>query len=151
MVSPNNDWEKYRPFSVCISWYMPSKTFSFIMLFVKKRLYLTYQKCSISFSLTFWNMLFVWYVRRHCANLTRGTQRLLSVVRSKYWGRLKLSVAVPFMYNFRSLSNKFTTIFWSLIFQILLPRLGYFLQNCHFRTTLNCIYNFLEKILQKSL
>ena len=117
-------------FLFCISWYMLSKTFSLIVLFVKKRLYLTYQKSPISFSLTFWNMLFIWYVRCHCSPLTRGT-RLLSVRRSKYclefsiaWGRLKISVSVPFVFNFRSLSNKFTTIFWRLIFQILLPRLG---------------------------
>ena len=31
------------------------------------------------------------------------------------------------MYNFWSLFNKFPTIFWSLIFHILPPRLGYFL------------------------
>ena len=31
------------------------------------------------------------------------------------------------MYNFRSLyANKFPTIFWSLVFHILLPRLGYY-------------------------
>ena len=72
----------------------------------------------------------------HCSHLTRGTQRLLSVRRSKYclefsiaWGRLKISVTVPFVYNFRGLSNKFTTIFWSLLFQILLPWLGYFSQS----------------------
>ena len=41
------------------------------------------------------------------------------------WGRLKFS-RWPFMYNFRSLSNKFPTIFWSLIFPISLPRLSYF-------------------------
>ena len=35
-------------------------------------------------------------------------------------------VTVPFMYNFRSLINKFPTIFWSLIFLILLPMLGHF-------------------------
>ena len=32
------------------------------------------------------------------------------------------------MYNFRSLSNKFPTIFWSLIFRISFPRLRYFSQ-----------------------
>ena len=30
------------------------------------------------------------------------------------------------MYSFQSLSNKFPTIFWSLIFRISLPRLSYF-------------------------
>ena len=35
---------------------------------------------------------------------------------------------VPFMYNFRSFSNKFPTIFRSLIFNILPPRLQYFSQ-----------------------
>ena len=35
-------------------------------------------------------------------------------------------MADPFKNNFRGLSNKFPTIFWSLIFHILLPRLGYF-------------------------
>ena len=62
------------------------------------------------------------------------------------------------MYNFRSLSYKFTTIFWSLIFQILLTDQPIFRKkgetknfrikkcdgernqkNCHFRNTLNCI------------
>ena len=38
-------------------------------------------------------------------------------------------MTVPFMYyNFRTLSNKFPTIFWSLIFGILPPRLTYFSQ-----------------------
>ena len=32
------------------------------------------------------------------------------------------------MYNFRRLSNKFPTIFWSLIFRISFPRLRYFSQ-----------------------
>ena len=35
-------------------------------------------------------------------------------------------MTVPFMYNFRSFSNKSATIFWSLIFHILLPRLAIF-------------------------
>ena len=35
-------------------------------------------------------------------------------------------MTVPFMYNFRSFANKSATIFWSFIFHILLPRLGYF-------------------------
>ena len=62
------------------------------------------------------------------------------------------------MYNFRSLSNNFTTIFWSLIFQILLPDWAIFRKkeetenfrikkrdgernqkNCHFCNTLNSI------------
>ena len=66
-------------------------------------------------------------------------------------------MTVPFMYNFRSLSDKFRTIFWSLIFPISLPRLNYFSlkketlnfrnRKCdaerkqktdHFRKTLNC-------------
>ena len=33
---------------------------------------------------------------------------------------------VPFMFNFRTLSNKFPTILWSLIFHISLLRSGYF-------------------------
>ena len=38
-------------------------------------------------------------------------------------------MTVPNMYyNFRTLSNKFPTIFWSLIFGILPPRLSYFSQ-----------------------
>ena len=37
-------------------------------------------------------------------------------------------MTVPFMYNFQSLSNKFATILWSLIFHISLPRLSYFSQ-----------------------
>ena len=125
MVSLNVDWEKYRLFSVCISWYMISKTFSLIMLFVKETFIFNLSK---KFYLLFRQFLkYAFYMI--C------TQRLLSVRRSKYclecsiaWGRLKISVTVPFMYNFRSLSNKFTTIFWSLIFHILLPRLGYFSQ-----------------------
>ena len=35
-------------------------------------------------------------------------------------------MTVPLMCNFRSLSNKYPTIFLSLIFHISLPRLGYF-------------------------
>ena len=35
-------------------------------------------------------------------------------------------MTVSFMYNFGGLSDKFPTIFWSLIFHILHPRLGYF-------------------------
>ena len=35
-------------------------------------------------------------------------------------------MTVPFMYNFRSFSNKSATIFWSLIFHILLSRLAIF-------------------------
>ena len=35
-------------------------------------------------------------------------------------------VTVPFIYNFRNLSNIFSTIFWSLIFPISLHMLGYF-------------------------
>ena len=35
-------------------------------------------------------------------------------------------INVPFTYNFRNLSNKFPTIFWSIIFHILLSRLQYF-------------------------
>ena len=38
----------------------------------------------------------------------------------------KFYVAVPFMYNFWSLCNKFATIFSSLIFHISLQRLDYF-------------------------
>ena len=34
------------------------------------------------------------------------------------------------MYNFRSLSNILSKIFWSLIFHISHPRLGYFFQSC---------------------
>ena len=37
-------------------------------------------------------------------------------------------MTVPFMCNFPSLSNKFPTIFGSLIFHTSLPRLGYFSQ-----------------------
>ena len=67
------------------------------------------------------------------------------------------------MYNFRSLSIKFLTIFWSLIFPILLPRLSYFFiekgnlnfrnrecdaernqKTSHFRITLNCSLRFQE-------
>ena len=67
------------------------------------------------------------------------------------------------MFNFRSLSNKFPTNFWSLIFNILLSRLHYFSKkketpnfrilkcdgdrnqnNFYFRETLNCTQNFLE-------
>ena len=65
------------------------------------------------------------------------------------------------MYNFRNFRNKFPTIFWSLIFHTLLPRLHYFSQkketykfgilkcdgernqkNSHFRKTLNYTSNF---------
>ena len=35
-------------------------------------------------------------------------------------------MTVPFMYNFRSLSNQFPTVFWGLNFPISLPRLSYF-------------------------
>ena len=37
-------------------------------------------------------------------------------------------MTVQFMCNFRSISNKFSKIFWSLTFHISLPRLGYFSQ-----------------------
>ena len=69
---------------------------------------------------------------------TRGTQRLFSVKylfgEAKYclefsfaWGRQKdFKMNIPFMCNFRSLSNKFPTIFWSLSCHTLLPRLHYF-------------------------
>ena len=57
----------------------------------------------------------------------------ISVRRSKYylefsitWGRLIFKMTVPLTHNFRSLSYKFLTIFWSLIIRISLPRLGYF-------------------------
>ena len=41
------------------------------------------------------------------------------------WGPLKISrLTAPLMYNFRT--NKFPTIFWSLICNISLPRLAYF-------------------------
>ena len=57
----------------------------------------------------------------------------ISVRRSKYylefsitWGRLIFKMTVPLTHNFRSLSYKFPTIFWSLIIRISLPRLGYF-------------------------
>ena len=39
---------------------------------------------------------------------------------------LTFLMTVPFMCNFRSSSDKFHKIFWSLIFHISLPRLGYF-------------------------
>ena len=39
---------------------------------------------------------------------------------------LNFLMTVPFMYNFRSSSDNFPKIFWSLIFHITLPRLGYF-------------------------
>ena len=42
------------------------------------------------------------------------------------WGRLIFKMTVPLTHNFRSLSYKFPTIFWSLIIHISLPRLGYF-------------------------
>ena len=118
---------------VCISWYMLTKASShyaicketFIVNLLKKFYLLFSQFLKYAFYIT---------CAYHCSHLTRGTQRLLSVRRSKYclefsvaWGRLEfLDNDVPFMYNFRSLSNKFTTIFWSLIFHISLPRLGYF-------------------------
>ena len=35
-------------------------------------------------------------------------------------------ITVSFIYNFRRLSDKFPTIFWSLMCHILHPRLGYF-------------------------
>ena len=38
-------------------------------------------------------------------------------------------MTVLFMYNFQSLSNKFSMIFWSLIFHFLLLVLGYFSKN----------------------
>ena len=40
----------------------------------------------------------------------------ICLVFSIAWGGLKMTV--PFMYNFRSLPNKFPTIFWSLILPI---------------------------------
>ena len=58
----------------------------------------------------------------------------ISVRRSKYclefsfaWGRLvNFQMNVPFKDNFQSLSNKFPTIFWSLIFHNLRPWLHCF-------------------------
>ena len=58
----------------------------------------------------------------------------ISVRRSKYclefsfaWGRLvNFQMNVAFKYNFQSLSNKFPTIFWSLIFHNLRPWLHCF-------------------------
>ena len=43
-------------------------------------------------------------------------------------GRIKTSrwTLHSVMHNFRSLSNKFLTVFWSLLFHISLPRLSYF-------------------------
>ena len=79
-------------------------------------------------------------------------------------------MTVPSMYNFRSLSNKFPTIFWSLIFRISLSRLSYFskkketqnfrIRKCdgkrnqktsHFLKTLNCISNFRENNITEAL
>ena len=34
-------------------------------------------------------------------------------------------MTIPFMYNFGGLSKESPTIFWSLIFHFVLPRLGY--------------------------
>ena len=50
----------------------------------------------------------------------------LSVRRGKYCLEFSIPVTVPFMFNFRSSSNKFPTIVWSLIFGISLPRLKLF-------------------------
>ena len=58
-------------------------------------------------------MLFVAILMEEMYVCTRGTQRLLSVM------------TVPFMCNFRILSNKCPTIFLRLVFHILLPKLGY--------------------------
>ena len=68
---------------------------------------------------------------------SRGTQRLFTLKyffrRSKYWQEFyylrtakQFKMTFPFIENFRSLCNKFPTIFWSLIFHISLPRLGCF-------------------------
>ena len=43
-----------------------------------------------------------------------------------------IKMTVPFMYNFRNVSDKFPKIFWSLIFHILLPSLGYKKGNLEF-------------------
>ena len=37
-------------------------------------------------------------------------------------------MTVPFMYNFRNISNKFSTIFLSLIFRISVPKFACFSQ-----------------------
>ena len=50
----------------------------------------------------------------------------LSVRRGKYCLEFSIPVTVPFIFNFRSWSNKFPTIVWSLIFRISLPRLKLF-------------------------
>ena len=55
---------------------------------------------------------------------------LLSIRKKKRtkegWKLKNFQMSVPFMYNIQSLSNSFPTIFWSLIFHILLSRLGYY-------------------------
>ena len=119
---------------VCISWYMFSKVLSH------------YAVCKETFIVNLLKMFYLFFsqflkyalisVWSHCSHLTRGTQRLSICSEKQILPRIfyslrtakNLYLTVPFMYNFRSLSNKFTTIFWRLIFQILLPRLGYFSQ-----------------------
>ena len=97
-----------------------------------------------------WCIFFPRTVRIFNLNLIRIFYYLRTA--KNYW------MTVPFMCNFQSLSNKFRTIFWSLIFHISHPRLDYFsnekgnlnfrIQKCdgernqktfHFRNALNCI------------
>ena len=104
MVLPNvdleNTWKIFQPFlfaflGICSHYAVCKETFIVNLL---KMFYLLFSQ--------FLNTLFIWYVRSHGSHSARGTQRLLSVRRSKYclefsiaWERLKISVTVPFMYK----------------------------------------------------
>ena len=133
MVLPNvdleNTWKIFQPFlfaslGICSHYAVSKETFIVNLL---KMFYLLFSQ--------FFKYAFI-SVWSHCSHLTRGTQRLGICLEKQILPRIfyslrtakNLYLTVPFMYNFRSLSNKFTTIFWPIIFQILLPRLGYFSQ-----------------------
>ena len=133
MVLPNvdleNTWKIIQPFlfaflGICSHYAVCKETFIVNLL---KMFFLLFSQFLKYAFISVWG---------HCSHLTRGTQRLGICSENQMLPRIfyslrtakNLYLTVPFMYNFRSLSNKFTTIFWRLIFQILLPRLGYFSQ-----------------------
>ena len=133
MVLPNvdleNTWKIFQPFlfaflGICSDYAVCKETFIVNLL---KMFYLFFSQFLKYALISVWS---------HCSHLTRGTQRLSICSEKQILPRIfyslrtakNLYLTVPFMYNFGSLSNKFTTIFWRLIFQILLPRLGYFSQ-----------------------
>ena len=133
MVLPNvdleNTWKIFQPFlfaflGICSHYAVCKETFIVNLLIM---FYLVFSQFLKYAFISVWS---------HYSHLTRGTQRLGICSEKQILPRIfyslrtakKLYWTVLLLYNFRSLSNRFTTIFWLLIFQILLPQLGYFSQ-----------------------